>query len=66
MYYYLKGMLSFNSFPSNGDFCRLLITFSNDLDADQQNVGPADLETLMVFQKVFENADKKYADNQKP
>ena len=32
----------FNSFIVGGDFCRLLITFANILDPDQdrQNVGP--------------------------
>ena len=30
---------NFNSFPASGDFCRLLITFANTLDPDQ-NVGP--------------------------
>ena len=31
----------FNSFPSRGDLCHLLITFANSLDPDQaqQNVG---------------------------
>ena len=33
---------SFNSFLASDDFCRLLITFANSLDPDQdrQNVGP--------------------------
>ena len=33
---------AFNSFLTSGDFCRLLITFANSLDPDQdqQNVGP--------------------------
>ena len=32
----------FNSLPTRGDFCCLLITFANSLDPDkaQQNVGP--------------------------
>ena len=32
----------FDSFPTSGDFCRLVITFANSLDPDQarQNVGP--------------------------
>ena len=32
----------FNTLPASGDFCRLLMTFSNSLDPDQarQNVGP--------------------------
>ena len=32
----------FNSLPTSGDFCHLLITFANSLDPDQarQNVGP--------------------------
>ena len=36
------GKKSFNSFPANGVFCRLLISFANSLDPDQarQNVGP--------------------------
>ena len=35
------------SFLASGDFCRLLITFANGLDPDQdrQNVGP-DLDTI--------------------
>ena len=48
---------SINSFLASADFCRLQITFANNLDPDQnrQNVGP-DLgpnhfETLMVFLK---------------
>ena len=28
-------MLSINSFPANGDFCRLLIIFANSLDPYQ-------------------------------
>ena len=32
----------FNPFPTNGNFCHLLITFGNSLDPDQaqQNIGP--------------------------
>ena len=35
-------LLNFNSLAANGDFCRLLITFANSLDPDQdrQKVGP--------------------------
>ena len=35
-------MVSVNSVLASGDFCRLLITFANNLDPDQdrQNVGP--------------------------
>ena len=34
--------LDYNSFPANGNFCHLLISFANSLDPDQarQNVGP--------------------------
>ena len=34
-------MVSLNSFLSSGDFCRLLITFANNLNPnqDRQNVG---------------------------
>ena len=48
----------FNSFLATGDFCRLLITFTNSLvpDQDRQNVVP-DLDpnrlTLIVFLKEF-------------
>ena len=33
---------AFNSLPTRGDFCCLIITFANSLDPDQaqQNVGP--------------------------
>ena len=48
-----------NSLPASGKFCRLLITFANSLDPDQdlQKVGP-DLDpnlfdTLIVFLKDF-------------
>ena len=39
---YLKISSVFNSLPTSGDFCHLLITFANSLDPDQarQNVGP--------------------------
>ena len=50
-----------NSFLASRDFCRLLITFTNSLnpDQDRQNVGP-DLDpnclTLILFLKeTFEN-----------
>ena len=35
-------ILIFNSFPTSGDFCRLLLTFANSLDPDQAQrfVGP--------------------------
>ena len=35
-------VVTVNSFPTSGDFCHLLISFSNSLDPDQarQNVGP--------------------------
>ena len=35
-------MWFFDSFLANGDFCRLLLSFANNLepDHDQQNVGP--------------------------
>ena len=35
-------LIVFNHFPTNGDFCRLLITFVNSLDPDQdqQNARP--------------------------
>ena len=38
----LQKAIRFNSFLASGDFCRLLITFANSLDPDQdrQNVGP--------------------------
>ena len=34
--------IMFNSFYASGNFCRLLITFANSLDSDQdqRNVGP--------------------------
>ena len=38
----LSAANEFDSFPASGNFCRLLIIFSNSLDPDQarQNVGP--------------------------
>ena len=38
----VESLLTLNSFPASGDFCRLLITFVNSLDPDQaqQNVRP--------------------------
>ena len=50
--------LALNSLATNGDFCRLLITFANSLDTDQarQSVGPnldPNCLTLMVFLKDF-------------
>ena len=51
--------MTYLTFPACGDFCRLLITFENSLDPDQdqQNVGP-DLDSkhfdiLIVFLKEF-------------
>ena len=46
----------FNSLPTSGDFCHLLITFANSLDPDQarQNVGLIwiqTVDTLMVLKK---------------
>ena len=40
--YCLPVSQHFNSFPTSGDFSRLMITFANSLDPDQvrQNVGP--------------------------
>ena len=37
-----RSCFVFNSLPTRGDFCHLLITFANSLDPDQarQNVGP--------------------------
>ena len=50
-------MSIFNSLPGSGDFCRLLVTFANSFepDQDQQTVGP-DLDpnrfdTLIVSMK---------------
>ena len=48
-------------FLASGDFCRLLITFSNskDPDQDRQNLGPGliqpvcPFDTLIVFQIFF-------------
>ena len=43
--------ITFNSFLANGDFCRLLLTFANSLDPDQdrRNVGPdLDLNSLTL------------------
>ena len=39
---YTQTMLFLYSFLGSGDFCRLLITFANGLDPDQDrhNVGP--------------------------
>ena len=52
----LNVILTNNSFLAKRDFCRLLITFTNSLnpDQDRQNVGP-DLDpnclTLILFLK---------------
>ena len=51
-------LYQFNSYLASGDFCRLLITFANSLDPDQdrQKVSP-DLDpnslTLLAFLKDF-------------
>ena len=48
-----------DSFLASGDFCRLLITFANSLDPDQdrQNVGPdlnkKTFDTLMLLPKEY-------------
>ena len=43
-----------NSFHAGGDFCRLLITFTNSLDPDQdRHVGP-DLDPNRLALKVFQ------------
>ena len=62
-------MIRTNSFFASGDFCRLLITYANSLDPDQdrQN-GSKPFDTLIVFlndlfQKV--NFEKKTADDNK-
>ena len=48
----------FNSLPATHDFCSLLITLANSLNADQdrQNLGPAldpNHDTMMVLMKDF-------------
>ena len=54
----------FNSFPASDDFCRLLITFANSLDPDQdlQNVGPDLNPTCLTFLILFlkENLEIKF------
>ena len=35
----MEHLSHFNSFLASGDFCRLLITFTNSLDPDQNDVG---------------------------
>ena len=44
----IHRQIMFNSFPTIGDFCHLLITFANSLDPDQarQNVRPASVAQL--------------------
>ena len=41
----------FNSLPTRGDFCCLLITFANSLDPDQSRSGSKLFDTLMVPKK---------------
>ena len=43
--------IMFNSFHASGNCCRLLITFANSLDPDQdlQNVGPDKDSNLLAF-----------------
>ena len=64
----------FYHFLASSDFCRLLITFANSLDPDQdrQNVGPDEapklFDTLIVLLGLlFENGNfgKKSTDNNK-
>ena len=35
----IEHLSRFNSFLASGDFCRLLTTFANSLDPDQNDVG---------------------------
>ena len=51
--------ISFNSFPTSGDFCRLLITFANSLEPKSglkkclSGSGSKLFDTLMVLLKAF-------------
>ena len=47
--------MSANSSFASGDFCRLLITFADSLDPDQQNVGPDLDPNCLTIKYFFEN-----------